>query len=186
MTGRLLVNQAMLIRHWKGLQNEDQYQAIIDPIIRDMTKQQFEWEFLRTDNSNASKLPRNDFEWKVMDLFTKGPKPEEEPGKEYQEQLKDDFYIYYQPIRAVDSCLLACHRAPGNINATDPGSSPVALGGRRRRTPRRASGRRENNDSERRNPKSDQSKPRLFARGRLHHRLSGDDRRLRHRSLRHR
>ncbi len=152
-TGRLLVDQVMLVKHWKKLaelETRDQDNAvgmwtgesstppfvkIIDNLTRRLSSQEYGVEFIRPQTLDGAGLPDDEVEWKVLDRFLKSPPTvaAEEGKLEFDEQLDQakNEYQYFQPIRAEASCLEVCHRAvPGGTGLDiSLGGSGLALGG---------------------------------------------------------
>jgi len=143
--GRLLADQIMLVKHWKELENRQDgvdparwaassdtasFAQVIDDLTKTLSKQEYEVDFIRPHSPDGSGLPRNEFEWKVLDRFLS---PSSESGGEsaepdFAEKLDTEAneYHYYQAIRAESSCLLVCHRgAPGGTGLGFGGPAPV-------------------------------------------------------------
>ncbi len=146
--GRLLVDQVMLIRHWEqteSMQKKDEnspwienlpgkrYLDLIQKISKDLRTKKYEWRFIRPNGSERAYTPRDDFEWKLLERFQKNrPKSSPDSGNlEFEERLSEnnEEYIYYEPVRAEESCLLVCHRAPLGGSGVDLTGTGLALGG---------------------------------------------------------
>src|SRR3972149_9295796 len=78
ITGRLLVKLMLVIEHWKTWEQLKEKGNVAEgtvsnqvppylPVIEDMTKnvskQKFDWRFIRPDGAGGTKTPRNDDEW---------------------------------------------------------------------------------------------------------------------------
>ncbi|MBN2474860.1 MAG: HAMP domain-containing protein [Pirellulales bacterium] len=155
--GRLLVDQVMLAVHWKEVTILEERAKLLDegafpkerflpllPEIKDLTKrlskQEYEFDFIRPNSTDGTGMPRDEFEWKVFDAFLNADSADltDPDALEFRERFVPDKneYQYYQPIRAEESCLLVCHRASpagagldlttpapamGNVTAVAPG-----------------------------------------------------------------
>jgi len=148
-TGRLLADQVMLVKHWEALESKEQrippgewpaletdggFLPMIKDLSRRLSKHEYKWDFIRPESSDGEGLPRDEFEWKVLDRFVKS-RPEagdENAEPEFEERLdtEKNEYQYYQPIRAEESCLVVCHReVPGGVGLDlGLGGSGLVLG----------------------------------------------------------
>jgi len=144
-TGRLLVDQATLVKHWEELETRrfdetgtlsgPRSTANFLPVIEDLTdklgKQEYELSYLRPEELDGV---RDEFEWKALEDFMK-PAPEGSADgnlPEFRERFLPDQnqYQYYQAIRAEESCLVICHRQPmGVIDGGSAANAAPALGG---------------------------------------------------------
>jgi len=149
ITGRLLADQEMLVKHWKKLaeleqreetdaaaqwaqgQSTPQFIDIINNLTQKLAKKESTVDFIRVQTLDGEGKPTDEFEWEVLDRFLKSPPPDEDDEQEFAERLDQEKneYEYYQPIRAEASCLEVCHRAvPGTGIDTGLGGSGFALG----------------------------------------------------------
>ena len=140
-TGRLLVDQVMLIKHWEELETTYEFLPVVQDLTDKLSKQEYEWRFIRRPDSlpgSPDELgkPRDDFERELLERFMQ-VKPEElaevdqpEYEPEYGERLVlgGDEYQYYQPIRAQRSCLSLCHKSLPTGPGFDP-TGALTLGG---------------------------------------------------------
>lgn len=149
--GRLLVDQVMLIHHWEQLQSKEQkgetaswtenlpgtqYLPLIQNLTKNLTKQKYDWKFIRPNSSDGTNMPRDEREWSLLNKWNptdKSKKPVPSAGGdgfEFDERLpENDEYVYYQPIRAQTSCLTICHKAPPGGSGVDLSGTGLALGG---------------------------------------------------------
>jgi signal transduction histidine kinase len=145
-TGRLLVDQFMLTTHWgeMTLKEKSRLPAWLgpkdepDPALK-LNKQYVEWmqkalikqpcelEMIRPDRSEGPGAPRDEFEAEVVEEFLKNPPKE----REYRERAMPGAarYQYFEPIRAQESCLSACHAPPPGGSGIDAAGSGVAIAG---------------------------------------------------------
>ena len=139
-TGRLLVNQVMLITHWKALEKSDSpsdepgsddFLLVVDKLTEKLRTQNYNWRFISPDPSDEGKQPENEFERRVLDQFLKA-KPSEAAAdsQEFTDRRVslDGKYEYYQPIRAEKSCLRFCHRSAPHVPGFDPGGASLGRG----------------------------------------------------------
>jgi len=138
ITGRLLVDRVMLTRHWEKLQSQMQkeesenYLDIMKYLTENLSKQKFDLCFIWANSTDVTNKPRDEYEWKLLEKFKKPP-----PGAaadsdipEFDERPpENDNYIYYQAIRAEDSCLQTCHRVSPGGSGVDLTGTGLALGG---------------------------------------------------------
>jgi len=118
-TGRLLADQAMLIRHCELLYPGEPFVDVVQDLTKNLNKQKYHWRVILSPqvypNAEGSGLPQDDFEKELLARFMQARREDsaapEEP--EYAERLvlDGDEYQYYQTVRAQASCLGACHPA---------------------------------------------------------------------------
>ncbi|NQT39764.1 MAG: HAMP domain-containing protein [Planctomycetes bacterium] len=136
--GRLLVDQVMLVEHWKGLetrqldpdslpwegvtQNEGGSE-LVDALANELSKNEYKWRFIIKDDLTPAiaapgekKQPLDLFEKELLTRFLKAPAQDPSEGEpaEFDERWLPDRneYQYYQVVRAKEKCLL-CHKASG-------------------------------------------------------------------------
>lgn len=124
-TGRLLVDQAMLTKHWEGWEGNQEFRSSVQDVAKSMSKQEYQWRFIKPNRTDAANAPRDEFEYALPERFTAD-------AEKFAERLMNDGneYQYYQPIYAEKSCLL-CHAvvAQGKPQAIkDSNSKDVAEG----------------------------------------------------------
>jgi signal transduction histidine kinase len=130
-TCRLLVDQALLSLHWSKLETKPQEDFA--PLVKDLTeklgKQKYEWSFLSmSDDEETKKPPLDLFEMKQRDRFLRTNPAAESAGdvKDWEERdvSEHNQYQYYQPVRALPSCITICHRTtPGGFDLMGSGAS---------------------------------------------------------------
>ncbi len=129
-TGRLLVDQAMLITHWEELETEEGFLPVVQDLTNKLSKQEYEWRFIKPDDPN--KRPQSAFERELLDRFLKA-QTQEVPNDEkpdWEDRLEDpNEYVYYQAIRAQRSCLVVCHNTPPGGLGYDVAGSSISLAG---------------------------------------------------------
>jgi two-component system sensor histidine kinase BarA len=125
--GQLLVDRVFLIRHCENLatilrkdseidrQQTDRDMYIINDIIKNASKQKFDFSFIWANGADASKGPRGKYERELLEKFKNNPAPSAAADSDVPEfdegPPENDNYTYYQAIRAEKTCLLGCHRA---------------------------------------------------------------------------
>lgn len=131
ITGERLVDQVMLIKHWRGMETENKdlkYLDLIKTLAEKLNNQKYTWEFIRPDETGGEGTPRDEFEWGVLDRFRKA-KPERTADPDhppFDERLTGDGkYVYYQPIYADKSCVICHNIVPGGFDLIGSG---LALG----------------------------------------------------------
>lgn len=129
-TGKLLVDQVMLITHWEELETEEGFLPVVQDLTDKLSKQEYEWRFIRPND--PKKRPQDAFEQQLLERFIK-TRPEDVPEGEkvdWEERMKEpNEYVYYQAVRAQRSCIMVCHAAtPGGLGY-DVAGSGIALGG---------------------------------------------------------
>ena len=131
VTAQRLVDQVMLIKHWRALEtpvDAGKFGDLIDNLTKRLSSQEYNWEFLPREATADSGASADEDEQKILDRIRKaGPQqrvqtdnPEfaERPGVEGK-------YLYYQPVYAVQTCV-PCHTIfPTGI---DVAGTSVAIG----------------------------------------------------------
>ncbi len=123
-TGRLLADQAVLVRHWENLERSSVGGEDADNdallVIRDLTErlnsQDYDCRFLFPADSplaQPSERPRGEFENELLDRFAQ-TRPHPSGDGDWADRLTPggNGYVYYQAVRARASCLSLCHRPP--------------------------------------------------------------------------
>jgi signal transduction histidine kinase len=129
-TGRLLVDQALYVKHWESLETNDKFLPLVQDLTKRLSKQEYKYQFIRPNTSDGTRAPRDEFEWAVLDRYKKSPA--EQPGnldpEQFPERLVNDNneYQYYQPIYAEKSCLLCHNVTSGGLDLIGSG---LSLGG---------------------------------------------------------
>jgi two-component system, NarL family, sensor histidine kinase BarA len=137
ITGRLLVDRIMLTRHWEKLQSmqkgAEDYLDMMNQLSKNLSKVTFKPDFIWAGGNDGANRPRDNYEWKLLDKFKKAKPPNTQADPETVEfderQTDQDEYIYYQAIRADESCLLTCHRRLLGGTGVDTTGTGLALGG---------------------------------------------------------
>ena len=130
-TGRLLVDQAMNLRHFVALSRDNpDFQKYFEGVTEDLREQQFEWRFIKRPDwilrpTEGVSPPADEFEEKLLRRFLQAKpdstgEPDETQEADWDDRsvLDGDEYQYYQAIRVEMKCI-DCHR-----DAATP-SSPV-------------------------------------------------------------
>ena len=128
--GELLVDQAMVIRHW-GVYDEEGRRTFFETLGQEeVSKQDFTSTFIlpgSIDSSETTNKPKDEFEWAVLDRFVKAELSDsfDPEVAEYDHRLSPDKeqFEYYQAVRAEQSCLRSCHQRVGRSEVmpeTDP------------------------------------------------------------------
>ena len=138
-TGRLLVDQVMLIKHWEGFESGGQFLPLVKDLTKNLSQEKYQWDFLVPKKTGIDNTPSDEFEWAVLDRFTKPknelPKqpdgttsqpPEKSEAKAYEERFVDDEYQYYQPVYATDESCVNCHNMVPGIDMI---GTSVSIGG---------------------------------------------------------
>ena len=146
-TGRLLVDKYMVTLHWEAMDPErsrrDPAWMPLSPEVERKQRQKSEdfvknmtrtfsndlspVELILPDRKEGPQAPRDEFERQVCEEFLKSP-PDMNVGR--GRVLPDsDKYVYLEPIRAKDSCLLTCHASPLGGSGIDLTGSGVPLTG---------------------------------------------------------
>ena len=63
-TGRLLVDQVMLIKHWEGLENQEGFFPVVQDLTEKLSKQKYKWRFITPSSTN----PENGLESQIATL----------------------------------------------------------------------------------------------------------------------
>jgi len=129
-TGRLLVDQVMLIKHWEGLENQEGFFPVVQDLTEKLSKQKYKWRFITPNSTTPEKQPQDPFETELLEKFLKA-QPEtarvaDVPGERLAPGGED--YQYYQPIRAQKSCVRVCHVVPAGGAGIDLSGTGTGLG----------------------------------------------------------
>ncbi len=121
-TGRLLVDQVMYIKHWESLETNEKFLPLVQDLTKRLSKQEYEWRFIKPNSTDGTSAPRDEFEWGVLDRYNKpqAQRPAGADPEDYPERLvgNNNEYQYFQPVYAEKSCLL-CHSVLGRNVTTD-------------------------------------------------------------------
>jgi signal transduction histidine kinase len=137
-TGRLLVDQAMLIKHWEELETSEQFLPVLQDLTAKLSKQEYQWRFIRRPNSRIQDpkgegQPRDKFEVELLERFLKYRPGETDDPKNYAWDERSvaggDEYQYYQAVRAQRSCLSFCHSSMPGGPGFDLSGSGIAVSG---------------------------------------------------------
>ncbi|MFC1597451.1 ATP-binding protein [Planctomycetota bacterium] len=147
-TAGLLVDQAMLIKHFFEYQDkEDQdFREYLQDVTEDLREQKYEWRFIKRPDWILKPIegvspPADEFEEEVLRKYLRGRPPQTgEPNQTDQREYTErpdpdgDEYQYYQAIRVETKCL-DCHRDAGTPSSgvfpVDPmmgGFTPISEG----------------------------------------------------------
>jgi signal transduction histidine kinase len=145
LTARLLVDQVMLIKHWKGMEPEERFQNYIQDFTTKLSKQEYKWRIiLRPDDKPAPDKPdlgppTDTFEKRLVETFMKyRPGDTTDPKLydwDYRFTNNENEYQYYQAIRMQRSCVVCHGSLPGRTGFDPTGSGIAATGGDERMTP---------------------------------------------------
>jgi two-component system sensor histidine kinase BarA len=137
-TGRLLADQVMLVIHWKELEERSAVEGgrptdfllVIEDLTEKLNEQDYDWRIIDPYTKDPAQQPRGEFEKELLERFLK-TRPEggtEEEEADYADRVASDGeYQYYQAVRAQSSCLMSvCHR-PASVSG--PLFDPLGLGG---------------------------------------------------------
>jgi len=125
---RLLVDQKMLIIHWKDFETSVDFQPVVNQMTEALKTQEYECIFLGPENVSLREKPGDDFDWKVLDQFMNV----DESTPEFVERLtsgNDESYHYYQPIYVQEDCAMLCHRAVLNEPGVNSGFTAMGAAG---------------------------------------------------------
>ena len=129
-TGRLLVDQALYVKHWESLETNGKFLPLVQDLTKRLSKQEYKYQFIRPNTSDPIRKPRDEFEWAVLDRYKKSPaeQPANLDPEQFPERLVSDNneYQYYQPIYAEKSCLLCHNVTSGGFDLSGGG---LSLGG---------------------------------------------------------
>ncbi len=129
-TGRLLVDQVMYIKHWESLETNEKFLPLVQDLTKRLSKQEYEWRFLKPNSTDGASAPRDEFEWAVLDRYnkpqTQRPNPDDPDGFRDRLVSNNDEYQYFQPVYAEKSCLLCHNVTSGGFDLSGAG---LSLGG---------------------------------------------------------
>jgi len=130
-TGRLLVDQVLYIIHWENWETDERFKPLVQDLSKRLSKEKYDWRFIRPNCTEGPNAPRDEFEWAVLDRYNKpqDQRPPDTDSEEYPERLVNDNteYQYYQPIYADHQSCADCHNtASGGFDIIGSG---LPLGG---------------------------------------------------------
>ena len=132
-TGRLLIDQVMLAKHWKSTEANPVWLQYIDHLIDNLGKQKYTVEFVEPHGDGA-KGPHDEFETEIRARFLKEepPKAGDDVAQFAERPLPEaNEYQYYEPIRADNrSCILVCHSGPLGGAGIDTGGTGMDPSGK--------------------------------------------------------
>ncbi len=126
ITGRLLVDQELAVRHWKSYETNKELQDLVQKLSASFSKQPYKVRFIlpnlplveggEPDGFN----PSDKFELAALQRFLKNPPRQsaDSDSGEFEDRTSRDGnrYYYYQPIRATGTeCFTGCHQPMNNI-----------------------------------------------------------------------
>ena len=134
ITGGLLVDRELYSRHWESLKGKGEklqdYQDVVKDLSRNLSKQQCTTSYLKPKSTDPATTPRDEFEWAVLDRFSKprSQRPADDEAQDFRQRLDSEKneYQYYQPVYAKKSCLQCHNLFSAGIDATGTG---LTLGG---------------------------------------------------------
>ena len=139
MTGSLLVDQAMAVRHWEGLETQAQmgYELMAKSLAKLFGKQKYNVRFILPnrpvvkDGGRDGLSPKDGFELTaIQDFLRNDPrKPAVGATEDYKERTTEDgdTYHYYQPIRAESDQCLICHVPMGTATGDTSGNLGLSV-----------------------------------------------------------
>jgi two-component system sensor histidine kinase BarA len=119
-TARLLVDQVMYIKHWEALETNKDFLEVVQDLTKRLSKQQYQWRFIKPNAGDSSGSPGDEFEWGVLDRFNRPHAQSAAAEDAFSDRLlhNNRQYDYYKPVYAEKSCLL-CHSVLGNYAEGD-------------------------------------------------------------------
>jgi two-component system sensor histidine kinase BarA len=112
LKARLLVDHAMLAIHWKELETNTEYIPLVEVLIGNLSKQEYQWEFI-TWKSIGTEGPLREPEQQIVNRFVNAALelPEDADALEYVDLSlpTQNKYQYYQPIYVDASECASCH-----------------------------------------------------------------------------
>jgi two-component system, NarL family, sensor histidine kinase BarA len=129
-TGSVLVDLSLLSKHleWGAMvdpkdpsfaenPNAARFKAVLQDLMKQLPKHEFKSYFIKNSNPEENE-PRDESAWErsLLERFAKPPNADHAPAGDAVEFVErrptPGTYIYYQPIRAKDSCIRLCHGVP--------------------------------------------------------------------------
>jgi two-component system, NarL family, sensor histidine kinase BarA len=155
ISGRLLADQAMYIKHWEtwGVEDDDETtdpalfaasQEFLKLLTENLSKEEYRWEFvspgeadqkrLRGDDEEGGQPRSRDIDWGIIERMVRDElarPPDSETPIEPRERLLTDRneYQYYKPIYATPPFCATCHGALGHRSFRSPPSSALEVAG---------------------------------------------------------
>ena len=112
-TGRLVADQAMLIKHWNAMEDE-KMRPLVQEFFKSLYSSKYHWRFIVPNKAGGKYDPRDEFEYTLLERFK--PRGTSDTDK-CVERFIDNNIQYYQPFYAEKSCL-ACHNVLNNPQET--------------------------------------------------------------------
>jgi len=136
-TGRLLADQALLIRHCEIFYQGEDFVEVVKNLTHKLNQQEYRWRLILSPefypDAKGTSVPHDDFEKDLLGRLARVPADDASAtdAAEYEERLAldGDEYQYYQAVRAQKSCLSVCHVSlkPG-WEVWNPRGSPLSGG----------------------------------------------------------
>jgi len=127
-TGRLLVDQAILMRHWQQLESEQGFCECVESVFADPSRQGYASRFITAEGTGNTDPPRDEFEQAFLKELSRvqpnGSRAASRP--EFADRVLDrNVYQYYQAVRAQKSCMFMCHSPIARGPESDPTVSGI-------------------------------------------------------------
>ena len=143
-TGRLLADQAILLRHWENLEERsvaggeagNDFLQVIHDLREKLNSQDHDCRLVFPAQSplyrDGKGRPEGEFQQELLKRLAR-TRPQEPVDGDWAERTTPDGrgYEYYQAVRAQASCLALCHRPPDatfDLTATKAGVKPLREG----------------------------------------------------------
>jgi two-component system, NarL family, sensor histidine kinase BarA len=100
--------------------NAAKFKEFVQIMVKKLPKREYDAYFIKNTNPEEGEQPRQESEWErsLLERFSKPPPADQaktDVPLEYVERRPNPgTYVYYQPIRAEESCLRLCHYAPAD------------------------------------------------------------------------
>jgi signal transduction histidine kinase len=142
-TARLLVDQVMLIKHWKELARRTEGEAwaayVSEVVTVNLTVQEYGWRFIQppellrhtTDTGDRVGPPRDQKEKEILAKFMslrQGGSGEGQPGAVEVVSEDKQEYSYYQPLWAKQACVVCHNSTEGEVNPLLGTREPIQVG----------------------------------------------------------
>jgi two-component system, NarL family, sensor histidine kinase BarA len=110
ITGRMLVYPIILEKHWKEIERENEFVAVIDAMSKELQPvdlQTYKWDLLSVSSNNPQTLPNDPAEVTALDKLKRSDDIRED-FRELPEADGQFWFHYYGAVRAKKTCL-GCH-----------------------------------------------------------------------------